>query len=130
LYFFDEPHGWLCNDSVQLAEKFTGTPNTPPNTNTTLGIMTLDPDESLDNNNLVINNLSSYISAILNTLLNNIQQQYLKSDLKERTIIIKLPFKINPTDFQPTKLVSTQLLQVGFDTAKDFILTMNNLYTT
>jgi predicted acylesterase/phospholipase RssA len=117
LYYFDEPSGWLPNDSTQLENYFQ---NITPN-NKTLGIMTLEPDESLDNSNLVIDNLSSYVSAILNTMLNNIQQKYIKNDLQERSIIIKLPFKIDPTDFQPTTDTQQKLLQAGFDTAKEYL---------
>lgn len=116
LYYFDEPSGYLCCDSTELDNHFqTTTPN-----NQTIGIITIDPDETLDNSNLQINNLSDYLTAILNTMLNNIQQHYLKNNFSQRTIVIQLPLKINPTDFQPPQNTQKQLLQIGFDTAHKF----------
>lgn len=118
LHYFDEQNGWLCNDSTEIPSRLG---STTPN-NKTLGIMTLDPDESLDDSNLKINGISSYISAILNTMLNNIQHHHhTPSEIKERSIVIKLPFKVDPTDFQPSENTQTALLQVGFDTAQEYL---------
>lgn len=120
LYYFDEPNGHLCTDSVEVSHRF---PNTTPS-NKTVGIITLDHNEIINKNkfstNRKINSVRSYIEATMNTMIEHVQHSYLYKNLDfwKQCIMIKLPYPIDITKFQLPKQTQIDFWNIGYETAK------------
>ena len=98
----------------------------------TLGIMYLDSDEIKNVDDFyqgfnIINNISDYFIALLNTLLNKIAQDNFtnpitgaKENFFENIITITLPFNVSAVNFDLEKEKKDLLINVGRDAANKY----------
>lgn len=98
----------------------------------TLGIMYLDSGEKKNINDFyqgfnVINNISDYFSALLDTVLNKIQQDNfrnpitgVKENFFNRTICIPMPFNVSAVNFDLPKEQKDLLIKAGEDAANEY----------
>lgn len=97
-----------------------------------IGIMCLDKDETKDIDDFyrgfnVISNISDYFSALLDTLLNKIQQDNFKDPITgakenffDNVICITIPIKISPVNFDINKEQRDLLIEAGESSASQY----------
>lgn len=85
-----------------------------------IGITIVNPSDVI-NSNILINNISDYITSIINTISNKIQLDNSgNKNLIHRVISINLPYNVNPINFNLSKQLRNELIVVGNTSAKLF----------
>ena len=133
IYYFDivdeYNHYFINNEDLSKKKKEFGIKMI---TDSTIGILCLDEEESLDVDDYYqgtnkINNIVDFIRCTLNTMLNKIEEDNFynpitgsKKDFFKNVITIKLPIKIKATDVNLKKNDIDKLIEAGEEAAKKF----------
>ena len=136
LYYFDKynenENGILCKDSRHLKIEFPEVKGDCSECNKTLGILTIDVEyneknEYIDKGNSGVSSLYDYTMSTIHALLHNTEVQKMRSDYWERIIAIKLPYYIESTNFSPPQKVIDDMLNSGYNKAKEYCKDFNFL---